>query len=351
MVPLARVTIRSADRVHPRRCGPAGKKISPMPTPLQPLLRLATFCACCAALVSAADGSKSETERSPWGACDAARMETLKSELSAKLSNHFEMHASGNWLLVTDLDRFTAQDVLSQVIDGAAASIRDRYFPGANPRTPIPVYVLRDMTSYMAFSFKMFDETPPTTYGYYDRRQTYILTHADFGFGPMLHEMTHVLAEADFPKIPPWLNEGISSLYEEYEIAENAEGKSGAQIVNGVVNWRLKRFRQEILDGSAVTLRALFALDKRALYGERALSNYTAARHLMLWLQEQDKVKALYTLLRDNADLSAEAAFKRLFPELSLEDLQSEVRRWAMAQHFDPSRSGPGVRKKSSRYR
>jgi len=280
----------------------------------------------------------------PWPALDIALVEKVRADVSAKVTARFEILISGPWILVTDFDARNATTILKDVVNGAAVRVREQLFPRAQFKRPVVIYLMKDTTSYMSWSHRLFQETPPTAQGYYDRREGYILTHADNGFGPMLHEMVHVMAEADYPGIPSWLNEGLGSLFEEYE--ETDDG------IAGVNNWRLTRFKQDILAKRPVPLRTLFALDYKSVYGANSLSYYSTARHLLLWLQEQDKILEFYTALRDtkNAD-PAQSLLKVIGQQKTLEQVEDELRQWALVQRFSTNRSGPTVKKTSERFR
>jgi hypothetical protein len=206
------------------------------------------------------------------------------------------------------------------------------------------LYELKDISSYMSNSQRLFQEVPPTSLGYYDRRDSYILTHAERGFGPLLHEMVHVLAEADYPGIPPWLNEAMGSLYEEY-------AERDGEIV-GVLNWRIDRFKHDLTSNRPVSLRTLFELDYETLYGEKTLSYYTTLRHTMLWLQEQNKAEELYKSLRDKKFTNPEQAFQALFSNrMTLDEIERDIRHWAQTKVYQSAPSGPAVGKSSERFR
>lgn len=280
----------------------------------------------------------------PWPALDVALTEKVRADVSAKVTAKFEILISGPWILVTDFDSRTAKTILNEVVNGAAVRVREQLFPRAKYTRPVVIYLLKDTTSYMSWSHRLFQELPPTAQGYYDRREGYIFTQADGGFGPLLHEMVHVMAEADYPGIPAWLNEGLGSLFEEYE--QDSDG------IAGVNNWRLTRFKQEILAKRPVPLRTLFALDYKSVYGPNSLSYYATARHLMLWLQEQNKVLDFYAALRDSKNADPVQSLLSVFgKQKSLEQIESELQQWALVQRFSTGRSGPSTRKTSDRFR
>jgi hypothetical protein len=195
----------------------------------------------------------------------------------------------------------------------------------------------------MTASHRFFAESAPTEFGYWDRRERYIFTHTGLGTGPLLHELTHVLAEADFPGIPLWLNEGLGSLFEEYELKDGR--------IAGRVNWRLHRFKKESASGTSTPLNTLFTLDRTAFYGTQATTHYAAVRHLMLWLQEQGLVKTLYERVKREPHATPAAALSGLFqPAMPVPEIELTVRNWAQKQIFQPS-PHDGTPRNGSRYR
>lgn len=285
-------------------------------------------------------GDARAPEAKPWPAADLDSTERVRADVSARVTSRFELLISGPWILATDLDSRTARTVLNDVVNTAAVRVREQLFPQVKIQRPVVIYLLKDTSSYMSWSHRLFQETPPTAMGYYDRRESYILTHADNGFGPMLHEMVHVMAEADYPGIPPWLNEGLGSLFEDYT--------QQAGSIEGVNNWRLSRFNQEVLQKKPVALSTLFTLNQRTLYAENTLSYYSALRQLMLWLQEQDRVLAYYTALRDSKSADPGQTLVKVTGKKSLEEVEAALRQWSLVQTFQSNRSGPKIKSDSS---
>ncbi len=58
------------------------------------------------------------------------------------------------------------------------------------------------------------------------------------GGGTLVHEIVHPFIEANFPNCPPWLNEGLGSLYEQ---SGEVQGR-----IHGFTNWRLHGLQADI---------------------------------------------------------------------------------------------------------
>ena len=72
------------------------------------------------------------------------------------------------------------------------------------------------------------------------------------GGGTLVHERVHAYLEANLPGCPPWLNEGLASLYE--QVGE----KSGR--IWGFVNWRLPPLQKAIGEHRTLPFSKLMAL-------------------------------------------------------------------------------------------
>ena len=84
--------------------------------------------------------------------------------------------------------------------------------------------------------------------------------------------------EANFPACPPWLNEGLGSLYEQC-------GEEDGHI-HGYTNWRLPGLQKAIKAGDVPSFKTLLAMDSNAFYNEDKGVNYGQARYLCYYLQQ-----------------------------------------------------------------
>ncbi|MFT5682651.1 MAG: hypothetical protein ACI8RZ_003573 [Myxococcota bacterium] len=119
------------------------------------------------------------------------------------------------------------------------------------------------------------------------------------GGGTMLHELVHPMLHATFPKVPPWFNEGMASLFEQARWDD--EGN-----LNGEVNWRLPGLQEAIATGELPPMSALMAADLATFYNEDPGCNYGQARYLTYYLQEHGLLnEALQALRTEPADTTA----------------------------------------------
>lgn len=97
---------------------------------------------------------------------------------------------------------------------------------------------------------------------------------------------------ADFPGAPPWLNEGLGSLFEQ-------SAEKGGHIV-GLTNWRLEGLQRARAGGSIPSFETLVHHDAAAFYGDERGVNYAASRYLLYYLQEKGVLRDFYRQLRAN---------------------------------------------------
>ena len=109
-----------------------------------------------------------------------------------------------------------------------------------------------------------------------------------------------------FLKFPAWLNEGLGSLFEASDRADDDK-------VIGITNWRLEGLQRDLKQNTATKFGDLLGMEDGVFYGERSGANYAASRYLMQWLQEQGKLESFYTRIRDKKDKDAAASLLAVF--------------------------------------
>jgi Putative peptidoglycan binding domain len=120
--------------------------------------------------------------------------------------------------------------------------------------------------------------------GYYNPSDNLIMaTGGSAGYGTLLHEMIHALIKADFPNVPPWLNEGLASLYERTQWS--------AARLNALPNWRMDQMRE---DG----LRSLRELGRTAKDIGLHSNQIGEIRLFLLFLDQRHQVNVLYRMAK-----------------------------------------------------
>ncbi|WP_456386711.1 peptidoglycan-binding domain-containing protein [Desulfolithobacter sp.] len=159
--------------------------------------------------------------------------------------------------------------------------------------------------------------------GYYNPADNLIMaTGGRTGYGTLLHEMIHALIEADFPQAPPWLNEGLASLYERTQWTPAR--------LNTLPNWRMDRMREDNIP----SLQVLAGKAKEI--GLHSNEN-AEIRLLLLFLDQRQLVDDLYRMAKEEgSSFSLEEALPamgvnekdwRLFVKNTFRDYRAELAR------------------------
>jgi hypothetical protein len=223
---------------------------------------------------------------------------------------------------------------------GAAALARDartvrwasdhleRDFFAARPHKILDVYLFHDDASYRHGVQVLTHDAPDTPYGFYSRTAGGLFMNIATGGGTLVHEIVHPYVEADFPEAPPWLNEGLGSLFEQ---SADRDGH-----IVGLPNWRLPGLQHAIARRGAPSFRGLTALDADAFYGEDSGVNYAEARYLLYYLQESGKLHDFYRAFRAARakDPSGYATLVATLGERDMDDFRVRWEKFVAALRF-----------------
>lgn len=157
--------------------------------------------------------------------------------------------------------------------------------------------------------------------GYYNPADNLIMTTGGrTGYGTLLHEMIHALIEADFPQAPPWLNEGLASLYERTQWTSAR--------LNTLPNWRMDRMRED-------NIPSLQVLAGKAKEIGLHSNEIAEIRLLLLFLDQRQLVDDLYRMAKEKgSSFSLEEALSalgvneedwRLFVKNTFRDYSAEL--------------------------
>ena len=149
--------------------------------------------------------------------------------------------------------------------------------------------------------------------------------------GTLKHELTHLLVRTNFGDVPPWLDEGLASLYE----VSRQEGK----YLRGLPNWRGEvlehYFDRYPVDLTTLTTMNWLKFDARRMAKEKQAVNHALARYWILYLQDTGLLVQVYKTFRD-FDINAisddyEADVKNLINQATgknLAELESDFFNW-----------------------
>jgi len=101
----------------------------------------------------------------------------------------------------------------SKTVSWTIHHLKRTYFKD-DPQEIIDIYLFKDRDSYLGNTRELFHTVPSTPYGYYSPQNRALIMNISTGGGTLVHEMVHAFMPANFESCPPWLNEGLGSLYE-----------------------------------------------------------------------------------------------------------------------------------------
>ncbi len=212
----------------------------------------------------------------------AAHVEQLKKKLP---STDFTIVIQPPFVVVGDEPAATVREHSQNTIKWAVDKLKAEYF-SRDPKEILDIWLFKDAASYEKNVQLLFGERPGTPYGYYSSAHKALVMNISTGGGTLVHEIVHPFIEANFSACPPWLNEGLGSLYEQ---SGEVDGR-----IHGFTNWRLPGLQKAINAGTVPTFRGLTALDARGFYDDDKGTNYAQARYLCYYLQQKGLLTKFY---------------------------------------------------------
>ncbi|HEX8845407.1 MAG TPA: hypothetical protein VF791_12220 [Pyrinomonadaceae bacterium] len=206
----------------------------------------------------------------------------------------------------------------SETVRWAVQKLKQDYFE-RDPAEILDIWLFKDSASYRKHARELFGDNPDTPYGYYSSADKALIMNIETGGGTLVHEIVHPFIEANFPDCPPWLNEGLGSLYEQ---SGEQEGH-----IYGYTNWRLPGLQQAIRKGAVPPFKTLLAMDANAFYNEDKGTNYGQARYLCYYLQERGLLTKFYKEFYKNRREDP-TGYKTLQTTLGESDMNAFQKRW-----------------------
>ena len=206
----------------------------------------------------------------------------------------------------------------SETVRWAVDKLKQDFFT-KDPAEILDVWLFKDEASYRKYTRQLFNDEPDTPYGYYAPAHKALIMNISTGGGTLVHEIVHPFVEANFPEAPPWLNEGLGSLYEQ-------SGEQDGHIY-GYTNWRLPGLQEAIKDGAVPSFKALTEMDTHAFYNEDKGTNYGQSRYLLYYLQERGLLVRFYKEFYDHRK-DDPTGFKTLQTILNEPDMDAFKQKW-----------------------
>jgi hypothetical protein len=245
--------------------------------------------------------------------------------LSSQLDEQSAVVVRAPFVLGGDFSQAELESLHDNTIAPAVRAMRRSYFD-AEPNEPVTVLVFRSEESYNRNCEMMFGERGISIYGYYKPKLRTLVLNLGTGQGTLLHELTHALADFDFPQMPDWLNEGLASLHEQSRFRADDEGPW----LEGLVNWRLKGLKEVTSAGQLRSLAVLLASPTFRGPGEG--TNYAQARYFCLYMQEKGVLADFYRAFREHHadDPRGIQTLAKVFPQMPIEQLDQDFQRWVL---------------------
>jgi len=211
-----------------------------------------------------------------------AHVEQLKKKLP---SADFTIIIQRPFVVIGDESPDAVKEHSERTVKWAVDRLKQDYFT-KDPNDILDIWLFKDAASYERHAQMLFGEKPSTPYGYYSSRHKALVMNISTGGGTLVHEIVHPFIEANFPDSPPWLNEGLGSLYEQ-------SGEENGHI-HGYTNWRLPGLQKSIKAGTVQSFRHLTFLDPNEFYGDGSGTNYAQSRYLLYYLQQKGLLTKFY---------------------------------------------------------
>ncbi|HBB97107.1 MAG TPA: hypothetical protein DC054_17155 [Blastocatellia bacterium] len=240
-------------------------------------------------------------------------------ELRKKLpSAEFTIVIQPPFVVVGDESEAVVKAHSEHTVKWAVDRLKQDYF-AKDPKEILDIWLFKDSASYERNALALFGEKPTTPYGYYSSSHKALIMNISTGGGTLVHEIVHPFVEANFPDCPPWLNEGLGSLYEQ-------SGEVNGHI-HGYTNWRLPGLQAAIKAGKVPSFKDLMSLGSRAFYDDDKGTNYGQSRYLCYYLQQRGLLVRYYREFV-NHQKDDPSGYKTLVRLLAVRDMTAFKRRW-----------------------
>ncbi len=237
----------------------------------------------------------------------------------------FTVVVQSPWVVVGDGTPESVAWRARETVAWSTAQLREQYFP-TELEEPWTIWLFSTDESYTDHAVAYFGHFPDTPYGYAYGEERALVMNIGTGGGTLVHEMVHPYIAANFPGCPPWINEGLASLYEH---VGPREGR-----IWGFTNWRLPGLKRAIQNGNLPSLRWLTEANAESFYGDEASGTlYAMSRYLMQHLQERGVLRAFMARYAETRaqDLSGYTALLETLQVKDVPAFTAEWERWVLA--------------------
>lgn len=236
----------------------------------------------------------------------------------------FSIVIQAPFVVIGDESRQAVQQHAEGTVKWAVERLKQDFFLN-DPKDILDIWLFKDAASYEKHARVLFGETPTTPYGYYSSDHKALIMNIETGGGTLVHEIVHPFMEANFPACPPWLNEGLGSLYEQ---CGDVKGH-----IYGFTNWRLPGLQRAIRSAQVPSFRTLTAMDTSAFYDEDRGTNYAQARYLCYYMQEKGVLLKFYKEFHahQKEDPTGLDTLKQILAEADMDAFKTKWEKYVLA--------------------
>ena len=248
-------------------------------------------------------------------------------ELLARLPSDCRSVVHVPFVLAGDMTSAELETAYRDVVLPVSNALMRSYFD-RRPDQPILLVLLKSETSFHTAAQQLDGYVPRAYSGYYHRAERRVVANLEMGQGTLAHELTHALAQFDFPRMPEWFDEGLAALHEETEFTPD-----GLQLV-GVVNWRLKLIPEALSAGKLPPLDTL--IRTQSFRGEGEGLNYAVVRAFCRYLQDRGLLCHFYRKFKAHVhdDPSGLSTLCELLGKQSCTEVDEGFRNWIREQRW-----------------
>lgn len=290
------------------------------------------------------------TPRAVATASLAERCRERAARLPQQLDQPCQVVIQPPFVLGGDLSEAELRTKFAEVIQPTCDAQLACYFRHL-PDCPVTILMFTTEAAYRRAAEQLFFDRRVSRFGYYKPGRHTMLVNLAEGDGGLLHELTHVLMDADFPAAPRWVQEGLAALHEGCDVrtvgghAESrpfADGGVGNQVEQPPRlvphhNWRLAVLRRAVAENRLPAVKELITASQFRGAGEAL--DYAYARYFCWFLHDRGKLGQFYVTARDRSspDPTGAAALLEVLADQDWESVDREFREWLGAILNRPS--------------
>ncbi len=216
--------------------------------------------------------------------------------------SEYVVKSSGDFTVAVQDDEELTHRLLAQLQDILTRFCR--LYDMEAPEHLIVVYLARNNWNMVQLARQIHGiHISQSTFGYTCKADSSIVLRRSGGLGTLGHEVFHALLDHNFPEAPPWLNEGMACLYEEYRTTASGGilGKFRRD------HWRLVNSPLRS-DPSSLTgipsIEQIVRMDwetfsARNRSPEEAQLNHLTAKMFVMFLQDKHLLKPVFNQVRE----------------------------------------------------